>query len=521
VRTLFLRVFLTLWVAMAVVSAGLIVSSPLFTRGRPAVERWQERAERYLHERVDDAAGHLSRGETDHDGDREGRGPGHLWVFAPGGALVAGSEVSEEATELAAKVAARGEQLSERDGPEHLLARPVVAPDGKAYVVVASVRRPPSVVDLLEPRALGWRLGIFTLVVGVLSLWLARRWSRPVEALRATVRRIADGDLAARVTERIARRRDEVGDLATDFNTMAARLEALLAAQRRLLRDASHELRSPLARLEVALELARQHASSETGELLDRIGRESERLESLIAQLLTLSRLESTESARTSEAVDLGELTRALAEDAAFEASTRSVSVEAETDDDVVVRGDPDDLSSAVENVLRNAVRYTAEGSAVRLTLARDAGEGVVRVADHGPGVPDGELARIFDPFYRVEDAREAGAGGTGLGLAIAARVVRLHGGSISARNRDGGGLEVTIRLPLARWSRGRPPPARLQAPGNTASINVSGRADRSRTCNGGVTTPSLTTRSSACDGSLLTVSSLAVLGSNGVGSTR
>jgi two-component system sensor histidine kinase CpxA len=466
VRTLFMRVFLTLFLVMAAVTTVLIFSSPMLTRSRPGIERWQRSAEEFLSSRVRSTASRIAGGRYDWRRDNEDHGGGHgpprPWVLAADGTVVEGSEPPEEVIAIAKKAAASGDDEWQRSGSMHIFGRPVAAPDGTRYVVVAVARRPPSSYDLLEPKALGWRLGVLGLIVGGLSLWLARGLSSPVAKLRHTVRRLADGELSARVEPTVVRRRDEVGDLARDFNAMATRLEALLAAQRRLVSDVSHELRSPLARLEVALELARQRCDHGAAELLDRIGHESERLDTMIGQLLELSRLDSADRPRREEPVDLAELAGALAEDAAFEASARAVAVKSESAGDTTVRGDMESLASAVENVLRNAIRYTDSGSEVSLTVGAEGDQVAVRIADRGPGVPEAQLESVFEPFFRVEEARERGAGGSGLGLAITKRIVRLHSGSVTAANRPEGGLEVTIRLPRAGAS-GAPRTAALQ----------------------------------------------------------
>ncbi|MFH1178014.1 MAG: ATP-binding protein [Acidobacteriota bacterium] len=456
-RRLFLRIFLWFWVAMAAVAALLIVSSPLLTRSRPAVERWQRDVEGALKDQLAKAAplverGKLERLEAPH------RPPAHVppvFLLDAEGGAVSGPKPPREVSEFGCRVAAAGEEIAERTGTSHMVGRPVAGPDGSRYVLVAALHRPPRLVDLLEPGVLGWRIALLTLLAGAVCFWLARHLTAPVSALRGAVRQLASGDLSARVGSRLARRRDEIGDLARDFDAMAARLEALLSAQRRLLRDVSHELRSPLARLGVALELARKRAGASASEQLDRIELEAGRLDALIDQLLTLSRLEVAGQPAAAEVVDLRTLAEAVADDAAFEAAGSRVTVRVEANGDPVVEGDPEALRSAIENVLRNAVRFGSSGSEVRVELACEGGEAVVRVLDRGPGVPQAHIEDLFEPFFRVEEARDRSRGGAGLGLAIASRAVRLSGGRITARNRDGGGLEVAIRLPAHLSAKG------------------------------------------------------------------
>jgi two-component system sensor histidine kinase CpxA len=239
-----------------------------------------------------------------------------------------------------------------------------------------------------------------------------------------------------------------------DFDAMAERLENLVNAQSRLLNDISHELRSPLARLNVALGLARQRANSESAAMLDRIELEAGRLNELIGRLLTLARMEDGEQRVPSTPVLLNDVVLSVAEDAEFEAQARHCHVRSEIPaDSWEVRGDPSLLHSAIENVVRNAIRYTREGSTVHIELERNktaaGSEAVIRVSDCGDGVPPVALEKLFQPFYRLDDARGRQTGGVGLGLAITERAVRFHGGRVAAANRPQGGLMVEIHLPL------------------------------------------------------------------------
>jgi len=288
---------------------------------------------------------------------------------------------------------------------------------------------------------------------GIFCFWLARYLTTPLLKLRATTNQLAEGNLGARVSTQLSKRRDEVGQLGRDFNIMAERLESMVKAQQRLLGDISHELRSPLARLGVALGLARQRSGLEANGALNRIERESDNLNEMISQLLTLTRLESGTDGRKRTDVDLAALVREVAEDADYEARSLNRSVQVVSTENCSINGVEELLRSAVENVVRNAVRYTREGTAVEVALRRQNGAGdnvaVISVRDRGNGVPEEALEKIFRPFYRTEDARDRqSGGGTGLGLAIAERAVRMHGGSVQATNVAGGGLSVEMRLP-------------------------------------------------------------------------
>ena len=270
------------------------------------------------------------------------------------------------------------------------------------------------------------------------------------------------GDLTARAGGLAARRRDEMAQLVRDFDTMAERLEATVNAQARLLNDISHELRSPLARLNVASALAHQRAGVEAHSALERIDLEAERLNELIGGLLTIARLDSGNDARQKSPILVGEMIEGIAADADFEAQGRNCRVESSIKEDCVVLGVPILLHSAIENVVRNAARYTREGTSAQITLERGQGgggpEAVIRIVDSGPGVPEEELDKLFRPFYRIDDARGRQTGGVGLGLAITERAVRLHGGTVKASNRPEGGLQIEIRLPSAPAPAGQEP---------------------------------------------------------------
>ncbi|HVF11411.1 MAG TPA: ATP-binding protein, partial [Abditibacteriaceae bacterium] len=284
---------------------------------------------------------------------------------------------------------------------------------------------------------------------------LARYLAAPAVTLRAATSRLAEGDLSARVGPAMGRRRDELADLGRDFDRMAERIETLVQSERRLLADISHELRSPLARLTVALELARQDAGDKAQPSLQRIDFEAEKINELIGQLLTLTQLESGVSASSRQSVDITALVRDIASDAAFEARGHDRDVCTGQLEPARVDGVPHLLRSAIENVVRNAVRYTEEKTSVEIEVECPASlpdsvlnSVLIRVRDRGPGVPAAALTHLFQPFYRVDAARDEHSGGTGLGLSITERAVRLHGGTVRAANAPEGGLVVEIRLP-------------------------------------------------------------------------
>jgi two-component system sensor histidine kinase CpxA len=323
--------------------------------------------------------------------------------------------------------------------------RPVVAPSGRVFIFVTRLRQP-YVFRGLPP----WGIGLSILAAGVISYLLALYLTSPVKKLKSVVQSFAEGNLDVRVAPQLGSRHDELADLGREFDHMAERIAALISSQKRLLADISHELRSPLARLTVALELARKNTAGKGIAALDRIEMESERVNTLVGQLLALTRLESGAERVPPETVALEDVVQQVIDDANYEAKPLRKEVRVLELAQCVVRGSSELLRSGIENVVRNAIRYTAEGTAVEVALTTRLDTAVVTVRDHGPGVPDSELQHIFEPFYRVGEARERSSGGVGLGLSIADRTIKLHGGSIRAENVNGG-LLITIEIPLSQ----------------------------------------------------------------------
>jgi signal transduction histidine kinase len=395
----------------------------------------------------------------------------HAVVFNERGEEISGRAVPAGADEVAKRVAENAPFFEFHHLQHPLAARLVRSPRGALYTLVGEAPRPdfPRPPPRLgEPgsfffglRLLGQSLLPILLIGALFCYGLAKYLTAPVVKLRDTTQALADGNLKARVSDKLTKRRDEIGYLGRDFNMMAGRIESLVEAQQRLLRDISHELRSPLTRLNVALELVRRRARPELDKGLDRIGREAGSINEMIGQLLTLSRVESGTYRLKGVRIDLCALVKEIADDADFEARSRNRTVRITACESCTTTGVAELLRSAIENVVRNAVHHTAEGAEVSISLRREEQEGLkqalVIVRDHGAGVPEESLERIFDPFYRVEDARDRQTGGTGLGLAIATRAVQLHGGTIKAANAPDGGLVVEIRFPLAAEKQQNP----------------------------------------------------------------
>lgn len=323
-------------------------------------------------------------------------------------------------------------------------------PSGKSYLFVARDAN-----GVLGYAFHPMRGILFFGTIALIALLLARNIARPVLMLRSAVHQVAEGDLEVRVGSQLGRRRDELGELARDFDRMAERISLLLLAQKRLLGDISHELRSPLARLRVALELARAKAGEEAQRSLGRIEQEAERLNELIGQLLTLARLETDEGAlHDFVPMSLSKLVQQVAEDVDFEVHNQNRHVVYKGDENCSLVGNGELLRSAVENIIRNAARYTEAGTTVVVTCRYEGESVLFQVRDRGPGVPAEALPRLFEPFYRVGEDRSRSTGGTGLGLAITERAVRLHRGTVLAENHPEGGLLVTVRIPVSSYAK-------------------------------------------------------------------
>ncbi len=324
---------------------------------------------------------------------------------------------------------------------------------GESYTLITSSRRPPR--PLLEPgfRGMGLRLTIAAAVSALVSLLLARYLATPLSQLSRASRQLATGDLSARVGSPLDQRKDEFGQLALDLDEMAARLQAAQLANQRLLRDVSHELRSPLARLMVALEIARNKDARAVEAELDRIELETRRLETLVDEVLGLLRDSSSAQQLNLEKFDLAELLQDLADTVNYEFTDGVQSIDLQLNPPLILDGDRELLWRVFENLLRNALIHSVDQGGIHISaaLGEDGGLQVLTVCvnDSGPGIAERHLARIFEPFYRVEEARDRRSGGHGLGLAIAFSAVHRHGGTISASNREGGGLRVQVILPV------------------------------------------------------------------------
>jgi len=465
-RRLFWRLFAAFWIATVFVlfAFAWIATSNFETEKIPGLDVTR------LQAAMDDLLARTARGLR-HDGEEGARqwlrtaagfGPVTVYVFSPDGSEMLGRTPPDTMRTAMASVFAA--QAPEYDsvpvtiGSERLRARPVVTRDGHRYAEVAVLEG--DFVSRLLSRRPGWfwsNIGVAMTVSALFALLLAWYVAAPLQRIRDSTRRFAEGDLDARVGTLRFGRSAEVVSLAAEFDSMAERIKALVDSHRRLARDVSHELRSPLARQRVALELARGGDTAQVNASLDRIECESDRLEAMLSQALQLSRLETATGAANDQ-IALDSLLEDVITNADYEGALRGRKVMLAECERLALTGSQEDLHSAFENVVRNALAYTSDGSTVGVRLTREGDDARIAVRDRGPGVPDAELAHIFEPFYRTDNARTRSSGGTGLGLAIARRAIERHGGSIVASNHAEGGLDVTIRLPLDRGSRAEAP---------------------------------------------------------------
>ena len=336
-----------------------------------------------------------------------------------------------------------------------MTAMKVKGASGRAYIFTSGLITGPHAPPTYDLGNIALRGAIAVLVSGLICYFLTRFLTDPILLLRTVAQRITAGNLSVRVEGPMTWRGDELGDFARDFNRMADQTEHLIHGQRQLLYDVSHELRSPLARMTVALNILRRRM--DTDSVLDRMHSDLQQLSEMIGRILTVAKLESLSSLPSPTHVALSELIASVAHDADFEAQEKRCSVDVIAIDDATIVGDQNLIRSAIENVIRNAVRFAVSETAVEVRLKTSEREGhgsaLISIRDHGPGVPEEELPYIFNAFYRVTDSGSRSSKGVGLGLSITERIVRLHKGRIRALNLLDGGLQVEIELPLASKS--------------------------------------------------------------------
>ena len=459
-RTLFFKIFIGFWVVVVLVGTSLETSSLLANYFEV---RWQAVLHSIMPMEAEKSARIYEQSGKqaleDYLDDLQKQKSVRFYFFDEDG----NSLLDRGAPELIVKLAESREQLNRTAEQNLSLVNPrqgialrlVSGPSGRKYTL--AFQQSPTLIMPVS-AAVGTHPYLRLLVVAILGaglcFLLAHHITRPITRLRAATREIAAGKLNTRVEPSVRRRHDEIGTLGQDFDQMAEQIEALVSAQRELLGDVSHELRSPLARMIVALGLLKNASGDEAAEYVNRISSEAERLDKMIGQLLTLTRIESGANLSQRETFDLTNLVQEVAADGDFEARAHQREVKVLKADSCTMSGFPEMLRSAIENVVRNAIRYTPEGSAVEMTLEQTRSNGrreaQFQIRDYGPGVPKIMLANIFLPFQRVPETNGANSQGAGLGLAIAERVVKLHNGTIRAFNAADGGLVIEVLMPVS-----------------------------------------------------------------------
>ena len=444
---LFLRIFAWFWATVVVTGIALVLTFVPWIMN--AASRWHE-------DRIDTAryAGAVVAEEEGRNGPAAAsaylgavrrEAGARACLFSPSGAVIAGVNCtifSDVVRQAGVKIPVL--KVTGGLGGPVLAAVPVTDSAGRRYIYASDLPAGPG--PEVSPGTIALRAWVALAVSGLICWFLTRYLTNPVLRLREASRRLASGELATRAAPQ--RRRDELGLLVRDFNEMADRMERLISGQRQLICDVSHELRSPLARLSVALDMARAGDDS----VFEFMERDLERLTGMIERLLAVARLDTSFPPLFSS-VNLTGIVREAVRDANFECRNSGRVAALTAGEDVFLEGNADLLRSAVENIVRNALRYTEAGSRVEVDLRPADSDSLMvslSVRDYGPGVPESELENIFRPFYRVGDARDRESGGVGLGLAIAEKVVRLHRGRILAGNALPHGLRVEIDLPLS-----------------------------------------------------------------------
>ncbi len=432
------------WVAMAVIVGGSIAATFTITAREYEAPELQRRPPVAVLASQVLAQGGVGALKTWLGSNRNSIPGRDLYIIGPDGADIAGRHLSEGAARRLEFFSR--DEFANRPGSfrGNRTAPQVIAADGAIYTVLLVPRRP-SIFGALSLPAISLTILCIALVVSALtSWWLAQHLSAPIRRIQAGARALASENLNVRVSAGLEGRKDELAVLARDFDAMAEQLRANRGAITQLLRDISHELRSPLARMRVALGLARQ-PPADLARQLDRLEREIERLDALISQVLKLARLHGTEAPLVRESFELDDVIEEVVRDANFEGAVKNCKVHFAGAVNTAINGNRDLVRSAIENVLRNAVRYSPPDAQIDVALRRLAGGIEILVRDQGPGVPEAELERIFEPFYRVAESRDRASGGEGIGLAITAQVMKNQGGSARAANIQSGGLEVRL----------------------------------------------------------------------------
>jgi len=454
---LFIKVFLWFWLTVLALFALFLASRMLGTRLVPSTDVIASFAPRVADET---AHAYESGGPQEFEQfDRRlvGKSGVELYLIDGYGKDVLSRPVPSDSFSIVRAARSDGRILSRYGLRSHSSSYKFTSPSGHPYVLL--VRAPLQLGRFLDATAGGGLpfFGVVLLIVTLFCFWLTHHIVTPIQGIQSAARKVAAGDLSVRAPVEISKRHDELAALAADFDAMVERMSAFVRSQKELLSTVSHELRSPLTRLIMSLALLRKQSSPESEELLQRMERDVERVDTLMGQLLTYSRLETGLSSEGRGDVDLSQLVQEVVADGDFEAHSCGKSVRLEAEGGIVIeKADQQALRSACENIVRNAIKFTTPGSEVEVTLkteeTRPSPQAVLLVRDYGPGVPGELLQQIFQPFFRVKQPNgdPRANKGTGLGLAIALEAIRQHRGTIIASNTNPLGLEVKVMLPTS-----------------------------------------------------------------------
>jgi two-component system, OmpR family, sensor kinase len=454
--SIFLRIFLLFWLAMALIVGSSIATTFTIAAREYEPPEFQRRPSLAIQASEILGRGGITALKSWLDANKNTQGDRDLYIIGPDGRDILGRRLPEIASrrleyylnrEAGGGVEPRGFGPPPGNFRPSRAAPQIVGPDGLTYTVLSIPHRPSIFGALSLPAISLTILGIALVVSALTSWWLAEHLTAPIRRIQAGARALASENLDTRVSLGLEGRKDELAVLARDFDAMADQLRANRASTTQLLRDISHELRSPLARMRVALGLARQ-PPADFPRQLDRLEREIERLDSMIGHVLKLARLQGTNTFLERERFELDEVIDEVVRDANFEGAVKNCRVNSLGASHIAVLGNREFLRSAIENVLRNAVRYSPQDAPVDVLASRTTAGLELKIRDRGPGVPAGDLERIFEPFYRVAEARDRDSGGEGIGLAITSQVMKAHGGTAAAVNCPDGGLEVRLSLP-------------------------------------------------------------------------
>jgi two-component system, OmpR family, sensor histidine kinase CpxA len=450
-RSLFLKIFFWFWATVVLTGAALILTFIVEPRSVPS--RW--------HATLTDTARYSGTIAVE-TAEREGIGSTSAYLerlahethmtaclFDSAGKVIAGTRCQDFLNMASHVTALKTSDFSMKYGITRV-ALMLTGQSGRGYIFATELPAGPRAALGIDRAAIVLQWGVALLVSGLICSLLTRYLTAPILRLQEMSQKLTAGDLSVRAGPGLAQRRDEIGELIRDFNAMAARIEELISRQRQLTSDVSHELRSPLARLNVALDLGRQRKGDDPA--FDQMDEDIRLLDEMIGRLLTIAKLDISAQQVPMLDVDLADLLSQIVRNAEFESRELNGGISLASSEQCIVWGNAELLYSAIENVVRNAVRYTERGSCVEVCMQYISLSGRpsvhLTVRDYGPGVPEPELRNIFQPFYRVAAARDRQSGGTGLGLAIADRVVRMHGGTIRAENAATRGLRIEIVLP-------------------------------------------------------------------------